>query len=56
MLEHSGEVSGFTAENIVFPEDSAWAWLTKSSFVKKRFGRRRRTIAEHFDDYALDNG
>ncbi|MEO8910518.1 MAG: serine hydrolase domain-containing protein [Gemmatimonadaceae bacterium] len=23
MLEHSGEVSGFTAENIVFPEDSA---------------------------------
>lgn len=23
MLEHSGEVSGFTAENMVFPEDSA---------------------------------
>jgi D-alanyl-D-alanine carboxypeptidase len=23
MIEHSGEVSGFTAENIVFPEDSA---------------------------------
>jgi D-alanyl-D-alanine carboxypeptidase len=23
MLEHSGEVSGFTAENIVFPDDSA---------------------------------
>ena len=23
MLEHSGAVSGFTAENIVFPEDSA---------------------------------
>jgi CubicO group peptidase (beta-lactamase class C family) len=23
MVEHSGEVSGFTAENIVFPEDSA---------------------------------
>src|SRR3954470_14456529 len=23
MLEHSGEVSGFTAENILFPEDSA---------------------------------
>ena len=23
MLEHSGEVSGFTAENLVFPEDSA---------------------------------
>src|SRR5437868_4693211 len=23
MLEHSGEVSGFTAENIVYPEDSA---------------------------------
>src|SRR6266550_6058077 len=22
MIEHSGEVSGFTAENIVFPEDS----------------------------------
>jgi hypothetical protein len=23
MLEHSGEVPGFTAENMVFPEDSA---------------------------------
>src|SRR6478752_3313639 len=23
MVEHSGEVSGFTAENMVFPEDSA---------------------------------
>src|SRR6266487_2477620 len=23
MIEHSGEVSGFTAENMVFPEDSA---------------------------------
>ena len=23
MIEHSGEVSGFTAENIVFPDDSA---------------------------------
>ena len=30
-IEHSGEVAGFTAENIIFPDDSAASWLVSTT-------------------------
>jgi hypothetical protein len=34
MIEHSGEVSGFTAKNMVFPEDAVSARLAISLMLK----------------------
>src|SRR6202050_117038 len=45
MLEHSGEVSGFTAENIVFPEDHAAIIVLTNQDAVNAGGQIARKIA-----------
>jgi hypothetical protein len=45
MLEHSGEVSGFTAENIVFPEDKAAIIVLTNQDAVNAGGQIARKIA-----------
>jgi D-alanyl-D-alanine carboxypeptidase len=45
MLEHSGEVSGFTAENVVFPEDHAAIIVLTNQDAVSASGQIARKIA-----------
>ncbi len=46
MLEHSGEVSGFTAENMVFPEDSAAVVVLTNQDAAPASGALAQQIAQ----------
>jgi D-alanyl-D-alanine carboxypeptidase len=59
LLEHSGEVSGFTAENMVYPEDSAAVIVFTNqdavgasglvaNQISQLLGRKHRARAKHF--------
>jgi D-alanyl-D-alanine carboxypeptidase len=46
LIEHSGEVSGFTAENMVFPEDSAAIVVLTNQDAAPASGAIARSIAQ----------